>query len=418
MRKKTVIVFRQGIYSMSSNYGFRSNRWSPCAIIFEGWHLVTGSKNDFKNHARNVRAVVVDADAQMIVDRLSHNMSHLENFYFQYKAFYSVLRSIFWCDGISRCNYTLFDEVLAFDATYSTNRHNMTFVPFTGVDCHKKCVTFGIGLIHNETIDSYHWLLDAFLIANGKQPKLVLTDQDAAMKQAVSSVLTESTHRLCMWHVTNKIPVKVLNIPYKAILKGELQLNEKIRCRVNKLVWNVLIKLETFEFRWHDLIDKFNLSENKWLKDMFAIMKSCVPSYFRELPMCCLMKTTSRCESSNSQFKVYSSPDSNLVQFMNCFEMALNSQWHVQRELQIDITKKTPLIKTRLPIERHTSYTYTITIFKEVQKEFTKGLYNCARSHIESEDGINIHFINHKDKWNGFVGEFKIHLLTMLQHKL
>ncbi|XP_076957212.1 protein FAR1-RELATED SEQUENCE 5-like [Bidens hawaiensis] len=254
-----------------------------------GQHLVTGTKSDFKNHARNVRSCVADADAQMIVDR---------------------------------CNYTMIGEVLAFDATYGTN-------------------------------------------SSWQAARLVLTDQDAAMKQAVSSVLTESTHRLCMWHVTNKIPVK---------LKGEIQVNEEIRCRVNKLVWNVFIKPETFESRWHDLIDEFNLGENKWLKDMFAIRETWVSAYFRELPMCCLMKTTSRCESSSSQFKVYSSLGNNLVQFMNCFEMALNAQRHVQRQLQNDTTTKTPQLETPLPIKRHTSYVYTITIFKEVQKEITRGL--------------------------------------------
>ncbi|XP_076949460.1 protein FAR1-RELATED SEQUENCE 5-like [Bidens hawaiensis] len=128
-----------------------------------GQHLVTGSKTDFKNHARNVRYCVADADAQMISYRFTHNMSYLEDFFFQFKAVDGVLRSIFWSDGVSRCNYSMFGEVLAFDATYSTNRHDMIFVPFTGVDCHKKCVTFGAGLIHSETIDSYQWLLDAFL---------------------------------------------------------------------------------------------------------------------------------------------------------------------------------------------------------------------------------------------------------------
>ncbi|XP_076948841.1 protein FAR1-RELATED SEQUENCE 5-like [Bidens hawaiensis] len=337
-------------------------------------------------------------------------------FFFQYKAEKGHLRSIFWCDNISRCNYSMFGEVLAFDATYETNRHNMIFVPFTGVDCHKKCVTFGAGLINNETIDSYQWLLNVFITAHGKQPRLVLTYQDAAMKQAVSSVLTESTHRLCMWHVTILLFFSRVTLSNMLLtcgfflfkLKGEIQVNEEIRCRVNKLVWNVFIKPESFESRWHDLIDEFNLSENKWLKDMFAIRKSWVPAYFRELPMCCLMKTTSRCESSNSQFKVYSSLGNNLVQFMNCFEMALNAQRNVQRKLQNDTTTQTPRLETPLPIERHTSYVYTITIFKEVQKEITRGLYHYARTCLESEDGLNIQFINHKDKRNGFVGEFKV----------
>ncbi|XP_076938234.1 protein FAR1-RELATED SEQUENCE 5-like [Bidens hawaiensis] len=101
-----------------------------------GQHLVAGSKTDFKNHARNIRGVIADADAQMIVGRLNHNMSHLEDFFFQYKAVDGVLLSIYWSDSISRCNYSMFGEVLAFDATYNTNCHNMIFVPFTGVDWH------------------------------------------------------------------------------------------------------------------------------------------------------------------------------------------------------------------------------------------------------------------------------------------
>ncbi|XP_076926040.1 protein FAR1-RELATED SEQUENCE 5-like [Bidens hawaiensis] len=170
----------------------------------------------------------------------------------------------------------------------------MIFVPFTGVDCHKKCVTFGAGLISNEIIDSYIWLLEVFIKAHGKQPQLVLTDQDPAMKQAVSAVLTDSHHRLCMWHVTDKIPSK---------LKGEMERNTKIKSRVHKLVWNVFIKPETFEHKWHEMINDYDLSGNKWLTDMYAIRHQWVPAYFRELPMCCLMKTTSRCESINSQFK-------------------------------------------------------------------------------------------------------------------
>lgn len=86
----------------------------------------------------------------------------------------------------------------------------MIFVPFTGVDHHKKCTVFGAGLLHNETIESYSWLLRVFLKVHGKQPVLVLTDQDPAMKQAVELVLDKSVHRLCMWHILEKIPLKVL----------------------------------------------------------------------------------------------------------------------------------------------------------------------------------------------------------------
>lgn len=85
----------------------------------------------------------------------------------------------------------------------------MMFVPFTGIDNHRKCVTLGAGLLSNETTDSYKWLLRAFVKTFGVQPRIIVTDQDKSMKAAVAEVLTDSRHRLCMWHITDKLPNKV-----------------------------------------------------------------------------------------------------------------------------------------------------------------------------------------------------------------
>ncbi|XP_021971368.1 protein FAR1-RELATED SEQUENCE 6-like [Helianthus annuus] len=95
--------------------------------------------------------------------------------------------------------------------TSKNKKYKMIFVPFTGVDHHKKCVIFGAGMLYDETIESYTWLLNTFLAAHKKQPIFVLTDQDASMKQAVSTVFTNSIHRLCMWHIMRKLPSKISN---------------------------------------------------------------------------------------------------------------------------------------------------------------------------------------------------------------
>ncbi|CAI9299897.1 unnamed protein product [Lactuca saligna] len=85
----------------------------------------------------------------------------------------------------------------------------MVFVPLTRIDIHKKCVTFGVGLLSKEDIDSYTWLLKSFLKAFGKQPILLLSDEDLAMKNAIANVFPESIHRLCMWQITSKLPLKI-----------------------------------------------------------------------------------------------------------------------------------------------------------------------------------------------------------------
>ena len=85
----------------------------------------------------------------------------------------------------------------------------MVFVPLTEIDNHKRCITFGTGLLARETKEYYIWLLKQFLNAFGKQPSIVVTDQDAAMGAAVATVFTESTHLLCMWHIGKKFTDKV-----------------------------------------------------------------------------------------------------------------------------------------------------------------------------------------------------------------
>ncbi|KAK1431869.1 hypothetical protein QVD17_08619 [Tagetes erecta] len=94
----------------------------------------------------------------------------------------------------------------------SIKMYTMIFVPFTGIDNHKRCVTYGAGLLFSETIESYTWLLDAFPKTHCKHSLLVLTDQDPAMKQAVASVFTQSRHRLCMWHIMKKASFQVVDV--------------------------------------------------------------------------------------------------------------------------------------------------------------------------------------------------------------
>ncbi|GKC45272.1 FAR1-related sequence 5-like protein [Tanacetum coccineum] len=56
---------------------------------------------------------------------------------------------------------------------------------------------------------SYTWLLKAFMTAFLKEPTMIVTDQDGAMKRAIEAVFTKAKHRLCMWHIMQKIPSKI-----------------------------------------------------------------------------------------------------------------------------------------------------------------------------------------------------------------
>ncbi|XP_072081200.1 protein FAR1-RELATED SEQUENCE 5-like [Arachis hypogaea] len=78
------------------------------------------------------------------------------------------LENLFWYDGTSRYDYSVFGDILGFDAT---------------------TVVFGCAILSNESEENYVWLLRSFLEAmKEKQPKYVMTDRDLAMKSAVSTV--------------------------------------------------------------------------------------------------------------------------------------------------------------------------------------------------------------------------------------
>lgn len=88
----------------------------------------------------------------------------------------------------------------------------MVFVPLTGIDNHKRCVIFVAALLFSESIDYFSWFLDAFLKFFVKEPSIVATDQDPAMKEAISVKFKTAKHRLCIWHISNKLQYKVFII--------------------------------------------------------------------------------------------------------------------------------------------------------------------------------------------------------------
>ncbi|XP_076896789.1 protein FAR1-RELATED SEQUENCE 5-like [Bidens hawaiensis] len=222
-------------------------------VLKGGHHNMQGTLPDYNNFDRDIRELIVDGDAQMVVDKFNERAKNVKNFTFKSRVVGTELTSLFWVDNISKINYEAFGDVMAFDSTYHTNMYDMIFVPFSGIDHHKKCVVFGAGLLHNESVESYTWLLQMFLDTHGKQPTFVLTDQDPSMKQAVHSVLDKSIHRLCMWHVITKLPLKI---------DGNLLNNSNLRRSIHKLVWNVYIDVDTFERRWNRLMNEYGLQDH------------------------------------------------------------------------------------------------------------------------------------------------------------
>lgn len=173
-----------------------------------------------------------------------------------------------------------------------------------------------------------------------------------------------------------------------------LQTSE-FKALLHRLVWNIYIKPSTFESRWKALLEQFDLQDHEWLNDMYNIREQWVPAYYREIPFSCLMKTTSRCESSNSAFKVNSSSANTLVQFMLCFDTRIDSQRYRQRTAEYKTSFSTFKDCSNLPIEKHAFDIYTHTIYEEVRKEILKGKFSCYISNTVKGDGVVVYDVTH-----------------------
>ncbi|GKC42833.1 FAR1-related sequence 5-like protein [Tanacetum coccineum] len=331
-----------------------------------GAQYVHGMSDDFKNHIRDVNAFIGESDAQILINKMENRNKFVPNFSFQYKVENSELVAMFWADEVDKCNYKEYD---------------MVFVPFTEIDNHRKCVTVGSGLLLREDTEAYTWLLRSFMIAHEKQPTMIVTGLDGVIKLAIEEVLTESKHKLCMWHIMLYIPAKICTEIY-----DETDFKE----RFNKIVWNMFMEPIEFEEKWSKLIEDFGLQNHKWITKMFNLREMWLPAYFIDSPLFGLMRTTSRSESENAFFKSFTNHGSTLVNFMMCFESAMERQRYRQEVLDFRTFDSAPKIHTKLKIKIHASKVYTRTIFLLVQKEIIEAVWACQILECKIEEGCEI----------------------------
>ncbi|KAJ9547285.1 hypothetical protein OSB04_019828 [Centaurea solstitialis] len=276
------------------------------------------------------------------------------------------------------------------DAKMLINKiHAMAFVPFLAIDNHKRSVVVGSSLIAGENIENFKWVLRAFLKCYKKQPIVVITDQCSAMKQAVPCVLNESKHRLCIWHIMKKVPKKV---------SQALNQNARFNSLIKKLVWNVHIGPDEFEYQWNEMIIEFDLVNDPWFSKIYNIRHSWIPAFFKDTPMSGLMKTTSRSESANAFFNLYSSFESDLVEFLMNYDSALEKQRDLHAHDE-NVTRTTyPQLMNPIGIEHHAAQVYTRTIFFDFQKELKKAIWYCGIDRVEDIGDEKVYVITHQNK--------------------
>ncbi|KAL7105840.1 hypothetical protein ACP275_07G070800 [Erythranthe tilingii] len=294
-----------------------------------------------------------------------------------------ALSKLFWCDGASRAEYEIFGDVLIFDSTYKTNKYFYPLVIFSGTNNHGSTFIFGASFMYNETIESYRWLLQAFLEAmNGKVPGSVLTDQDSSMVAAISSEFPGAKHRLCSWHlgrnVRQNIEVADFCSDFMRLLKEPCSIDE-------------------FEISWLNMVEMYEVAEKQWVIDMYKKKEMWAEAYFRGhfMAMAC---TTQRAESMNSLIKLAVTQMMSFAEFVNQFERKIQGLRSSFLSQQNDLEKFKPAVRESplQGLEKHAASICTKQIFYMIREEIEAEQGLLVENHIKiSEEHCKFIFKNY-----------------------
>jgi hypothetical protein len=183
--------------------------------------------------------------------------------------------------------------------------------------------------------------------------------------------------------------------------------------KLKKLVWDLHMDPDVFEVQWKSLINEHKLDEDRWFSDIYEIRRSWIPGFFKEIPMCGLMKTTSRSESMNSFFNAYSQGENFLVNFMLNYDNAIQKLRNTQRENDRKSNTAQYSMKFPLLLEKHASSVFTSVIFFGIQNEMKNAAYFCKIREVTSGDGWELYTIIHNNKKREFKAAYKVIILCI-----
>jgi hypothetical protein len=185
---------------LNDRAGIRTDKNFNSVVVEKGgYEQLTFEEKDCRNYIEKAREISLGkGGAQALRNYFSRMQKQNDGFYYVMDVDDDYrLRNVFWVDARSRRTYELFGDVITFDTTYLTNRYDMLFAHFVGVNHHGQSIFLGAALISNENTETFVWLFSIWLeCMNGKAPSTILTDQDRAMKNAIAIVFAKKTrHR-------------------------------------------------------------------------------------------------------------------------------------------------------------------------------------------------------------------------------
>ncbi|KAL5567819.1 hypothetical protein UlMin_024394 [Ulmus minor] len=312
--------------------------------------------------------------------RLMHyfQRQHFENpsfFYALQPDIDDKVSNIFWTDDHMVSDYVLFGDVVCLDTICRTKKECLPFVQFIGVNHHKQAVIFAAALLYDDTAESFRWIFRTFLEAmSGKKPKAVHTDQDAAIIEAIRSVLPETNHCICVWQMYENA-VKHLSHAVKDPDSFAIDLKSCIYKTKDEV---------DFLHAWDEILEKYSLQQNEWLKWMFREREKWALVYGRN-SFFVDVKGQHLGEGLFEGLRNWLNSDLDVLQFFKHFERMVDEQRFKEIKANDEMSRCAPRLMGNIVLLKHASNVYTPRAFEVFQQGYEKCLNIVVNQCSENE---------------------------------
>ncbi|PAN28737.2 hypothetical protein PAHAL_5G172900 [Panicum hallii] len=345
---------------ISELQGFEIETDDDAGIEPKAAHELVYTLRDHKNYlrAKRQREMAYGQAGSMLMyfqDKIAENPS------FQYALQMDIeeqIANIFWVDAKMLTDYVYFGDVVSFDTTFGINKESRPF----------EKVVFGAVLLYDETFESFKWLFETFLKAhNGKQPKIIYTDQDFAMGKAVNeeelSILSDFS--ACMYEYEDEA---------------------------------------TFEHAFQ--LMKTKASKQTWLDSIYKVREKWAECYMQDV-FTLGMRSTQLSESLNSELKRHFKSDFDITRFFKHFERVVADKRKKELDAEFESRRKQPRIKMKTPMLLQASKLYTPIIFEAFQGEYERSLVACTTT-LEGNNEYLVAIGSLDENFTCFEKEYKV----------
>ncbi|CAM9640468.1 unnamed protein product [Laminaria digitata] len=115
------------------------------------------------------------------------------------------LRWVMWSTAEQLVLARRFGDIITLDITFLTTRYGMKLCVFIGVDSENKTAILAQGFLADEPTDPFEFALKHLIKACEGHPKVIITDDQPAIADAVKHILPNTKHLHCLWHVFENV---------------------------------------------------------------------------------------------------------------------------------------------------------------------------------------------------------------------